>query len=340
MSALREMIVKIAFDVNTSVLDDLNKQVDDFQKNIGGGITEMDELTASTVELDSAVGDLGNTTQSATTSMLDKFDSLGHGMQDVGKKMSLGITAPLAGIAGGAIKAVSSFDDSMSKVQAISGSTGDEFDSLRDKALELSSVTAHSASDVAEAMSYQALAGWEANEILEATPGLLSLASAGQMDLASTADILTDQMAAFGIAADDANMAADMFAQTQASANADIAQLGEALSYAGGAASAAGMDLAETNAVLGILANQSIKGSSGGTTMVSMLNDMKKSAEDGAIAIGDTSIAIYDAEGNMRDLGTIMGDVESATEGMTGAQRDAALGAIWGVEAMRVSMPC
>lgn len=109
----------------------------------------------------------------------------------------------------------------------------------------------------------------------------------------------------------------------------------EALKYAGGEAASAGMDLQQTTAILGMFGDTGLKGSAAGTTFVSMLNDMKKNADDGAIAVGDMSIALYDAEGNMRDLGTIMTEVETATDGMSGATRDAALSNIFGVEAMK-----
>ena len=335
MSSLRDMIISIAFDVNNQALADVDKKVNEFKDSIGASSVEIDDMTKSTVDLDGEMNKLGNTAGKASKSILDRFDSVGHNMQDVGRKMSLGITTPLAALGGGAVKTVATFDDSMSKVQAISGSTGDELESLRDKALELGSTTAHSASQVADAMSYQALAGWDANAILEATPGLLSLASAAQMDLATASDIVTDTMSQFSMEASRAGEAADVMAKIQASANTDVNQLGEALKYAGGEAASAGMDLQQTTAILGMFGDTGLKGSAAGTTFVSMLNDMKKNADDGAIAVGDMSVALYDAEGNMRDLGTIMTEVESATDGMSGAQRDAALSSVFGVEAMK-----
>ncbi|ADC48950.1 TP901 family phage tail tape measure protein [Alkalihalophilus pseudofirmus OF4] len=263
------------------------------------------------------------------------FEKWGGALQKFGKVGSVAVTAPLTAIAGTSVKTVAAFDDSMAKVQAISGATGEQFEKMREQAMQLGSTTAHSASQVADAQSYMALAGWNANQIMEASPGLLNLASAASMDLASASDILTDQMAAFGMEAGRAGEAADMFAKTQAVANTDVHMLGEALKYAGGAAASAGMDMAQTNAVLGVLANQSLKGSQAGTTLTSMLSDMRNKAVDGMLAIGDMTLELYDAQGNMRDLGSVMGDVEKATQGMTTAQKDAALGSIFGEQAMR-----
>lgn len=256
-------------------------------------------------------------------------------MTSMGANMTMGLTAPLIGMGAMAVKTFAGFDDSMRNVQAVSGATGEEFQQLTQLAKDLGASTAWSASQSADAMGYLALAGWDTNQIMEATPGLLNLASAASMDLAGAADIVSDVMSAFGMSADQAGQAADTFAATSSKSNTDVAQLGEGLKYAGAAAAAAGMDLAQTNAVLGVFADSGIKGSMAGTTMVSMLRDLKNNAKDGKLAVGETTIALYDQAGNMRDLGTVMGDVEKATKGMTTQQRDAALGALFGTEAMK-----
>lgn len=256
-------------------------------------------------------------------------------MTSMGKNLTVGVTAPLLGMGAMAVKTFAGFDDSMRNVQAVSGATGEEFEQLTQLAKDLGAETAWSASQSADAMGYLALAGWDTNQIISATPGLLDLASAASMDLAGAADIVSDVMSAFGMSADQAGDAADMFAQTSRKSNTDVNQLGEALKYAGSASAAAGMDLSQTNAVLGVLADSGIKGSMAGTTVVSMLRDLKKNSEDGAIAVGKTSIELYDQAGNMRDLGTVMADVEKATKGMSTKQRDAALSTVFGTEAMK-----
>ena len=144
-----------------------------------------------------------------------------------------------------------------------------------------------------------------------------------------------DGMSAFGLEAKEATMFADVLAKTASSTNTDISGLGEAFKYSAAAANAAGMEVQQAAGFLGMLANAGIKGSSGGTVLNAVLRDMKKNAEGGALAIGKTKVAIYDAKGNMRDFSDILGDVEKATEGMTQAQRDSALSANFGDEAMR-----
>lgn len=144
-----------------------------------------------------------------------------------------------------------------------------------------------------------------------------------------------DGMSAFGLEAKEATMFADVLAKTASSTNTDIAGLGEAFKYSAAAANAAGLEVQQAAGFLGMLANAGIKGSSGGTVLNAVLRDMKKNAEGGALAIGKTKVAVYDAKGNMRDFSDILGDVEKATKGMTQKQRDAALSAKFGDEAMR-----
>lgn len=163
----------------------------------------------------------------------------------------------------------------------------------------------------------------------------LKLAGAAGMDLALATDIVTDTMSMFGMEASEATKMTDMLAYAQANSNTDVQQLGEALKYCGASANAMGYDLADTTALLGTFADQGLKGSSAGTTLNAMFRDMKKNAKDGAIAIGDTNVAIVDANGNYRDMTDILADVEKATEGMTQAERDMALSSIWGTEALK-----
>lgn len=271
----------------------------------------------------------------AMSNVSGKLDSAGKSMAKAGKTLTKNVTAPIAAVGTAALVTVAGFDDSMSQVAAISGATGSDLERLRDMAKDMGAATRYSASEAADAMTYLALAGWDVNEIIGATPGMLDLAAAGGMDLARAADIVTDTMSAFGMEAKDAGKAANIFAAASSKSNTNVDQLGEAMKYASANANAAGMDLAQTAAVMGVLADSGIKGSQAGTTFNAMLRDMKSKAVDGKLAIGDMSVELYDQQGNMRDLGSVMADVEKATDGMTGAQKDAALAQIFGQEAMR-----
>lgn len=270
-----------------------------------------------------------------STNLSARLNVVGSTMTKVGSNLTKGVTLPLLAVAGASTKAVATFDDSMSRVQAISGATGGEIIKLRDLAKDLGSTTRFAASEAADAMGFLALAGWDANQILEATPQMLSLASAGSMDLAQAADIVTDTMTAFKMSAEDAGKASDIFAAAQAKSNTSIAMLGEAMKYSSANAASAEMSLAQTAAVMGVLADSGIKGSMAGTTFNAMLRDLKTNSDEGAVSIGKMKIAIYESNGSMRDLGSIMADIEGATKNMTTAQRDAALGEIFMEQSIR-----
>lgn len=264
-----------------------------------------------------------------------RMESAGKKMQNVGKKMTTAITLPIAGVAAAATKMGMDFESGMSEVQAISGATAEDLQVLEDRARELAKETKFSATEAADALKYMSLAGWNTKQMYEGLPAVLDLAAAANMDLARASDIVTDTMSAFQMQAEESNKTSDIFAQTQAKSNTNVEQLGEAMKYAGAAANSANMDLEETNTILGILADSGIKGSMAGTTFTAMLRDMKKNADDGNLAVGDMSVALYDAEGNMRDMGNIIAEITKATEDMTTAQRDATLSNLFGEQALK-----
>ena len=266
---------------------------------------------------------------------VSKFEEGSKKIRDAGSTLTKRVTAPLVALGGIAMAVGSQYETSMSSVQAISGATAGEMETLESVAREMGATTRYSASEAADALGYMALAGWETEQMTAALPSVLNLATAGQLDLATASDIVTDMMSMFGIEAENASQASDVFAAAQAKSNTNVEQLSEALRMAGPAASSAGNSLEDTSAVLGILANNGIKGSTAGTALNSMFRDLQNSAENGAVAIGDTSVAVYDAEGNMRSMVDIVQDVEKATQGMSDEQRNAALSQIFQQQSLR-----
>lgn len=351
--SLRNLTFDVDFRGDAGAVTQMDSAVDELRNNALGAESAIDGMEEATTDLGRTTGSVhkmmdeawrrtADAAQRATSAISRNWNNVSQGMANAGKTLSstgknlmTKVTLPIVGLGSAAIYSGAKFNDSMSKVQAISGATGEDLDQLREIAKELGRTTAHSASAAAEAMSFLALAGWDTAQILEATPHMLSLASAGAMDLAQAADIVSDTMSAFQMDASEAGAAADMFAAASSGSNTDIGQLSEAMRQAGASADAAGMDLAQTSAVLGVLADSGIKGGRAGTTLTAMLRDMRGAAEDGVLSIGDMAIEIYDAEGNMRDLGLIMAGVEQATQGMNTQQRDAALGAIFMEQSIR-----
>ena len=264
--------------------------------------------------------------------------SIGAAAETAGRALTLGVTAPLMTAAGAAIQTGMQFDASMSNVYGLMSSLNlsqEQMDALRDTAREMGATTKFSASEAADAMGYMALAGWDDAQVIAGIPGVLNLAAAANMDLAKASDIVTDTMTPFGMAAERAGEAADVFAYAQANSNMTVEALGEAMKYAAPTADAFGMTLQDTAAAMGVLANAGIKGSQGGTTLNAMLRDMKNNAKNGAIAIGKTKVALTNADGSYRSYAAIIRDIDKATSSMTASQRDAALGAIFGDESLK-----
>lgn len=264
--------------------------------------------------------------------------SIGAAAETAGRALTLGVTAPLMTAAGAAIQTGMQFDASMSNVYGLMASLNlsqAQMDALRDTAREMGATTKFSASEAADAMGYMALAGWDDAQVIAGIPGVLNLAAAANMDLAKASDIVTDTMTPFGMAAERAGEAADVFAYAQANSNTTVEALGEAMKYAAPTADAFGMTLQDTAAAMGVLANAGIKGSQGGTTLNAMLRDMKNNAKNGAIAIGKTKVALTNADGSYRSYAAIIRDIDKATSSMTASQRDAALGAIFGDESLK-----
>ena len=214
------------------------------------------------------------------------------------------------------IEVGSSFEKSMSNVQALSGATEEELQLLSDTAKEFGSSTQFSATEAADALSYMALAGWDAKTSTEALGGVLDLAASSGMDLAEASDMVTDYMSAFGMEASESAYFADLLSYAQSNANTTAEGLGEAFKNCAANMNAAGQDVETTTALLSSMANQGLKGSEAGTALTAVMRDMTSKMEDGAIAIGETSVKVQDAQGNYRDLTDILNDVESAVDGM------------------------
>ena len=274
----------------------------------------------------------------ASGGVADALGSIGAAAETAGRALTMHITGKLLDVGQAALQVGMNFDASMSNVYGLMSSLNlsqAQMDALRDTAREMGATTKFSASEAADAMGYMALAGWDDAQVIAGIPGVLNLAAAANMDLAKASDIVTDTMTPFGMAAERAGEAADVFAYAQANSNTTVEALGEAMKYAAPTADAFGMSLQDTAAAMGVLANAGIKGSQGGTTLNAMLRDMKNNAKNGAIAIGKTKVALTNADGSYRSYAAIIRDIDKATSSMTASQRDAALGAIFGDESLK-----
>ena len=245
-----------------------------------------------------------------------------------------GTATALSGVSAAAIKVGSDFEAQMSRVEAISGATGDEFEQLRQQAIQLGSDTAFSASQAAEGMENLAAAGFATNEIMDAMPGMLDLAAASGEDLASSASIAASALRGFGLEASDTGHVADVLAENANRTNSSVAETGEAMKYVAPLARAAGISMEETAAAIGIMANAGIQGSQAGTTLRGALSRLSKPTDDMQQAMDKLGISFYDSEGKMRSLSDQVGMLRSAMSGMTDEQKNNYLVTLYGQEAL------
>lgn len=203
------------------------------------------------------------------------------------------------------------FSASMSNVQAISGATGDEIAMLEQRARDLGATTVYSASDVADGFGYMAMAGWDTQQMMDGIAGILDLAASSGEDLATTSDIVTDALTAFGMEAGDAGRLADVMAAASSNANTNVSMLGESFKYVAPVAGALGYSAEDTAVALGLMANSGIKASQGGTALRTMLTNMAKPTDDMAYAMEQLGVSLSDDEGNMYSLREVMDQLRS-----------------------------
>ena len=294
--------------------------------------TTLAEAKAELARLERELANVPNSLQIMGRQMQavgEKLQTVGKSITSVGTTLTKTLTVPITALGAASVKTTTSFDKSMSKVLALSGATGAEFDTLREKAREMGATTQYSAGEAADALSYMALAGWKTEEMTEGLDGVLYLAASSQMDLASASDLVTDYLSAFGLKAKDSAKMADQLAYAQAHSNTTTTQLGEAFGNSAAKMHTAGQTMETTTALLEAFANQGTKGSEAGTQLAAIMTDITKKMKNGKIQIGQTSIAVQDQNGNFRNLVDILADVEAATDGMGTAEKAAALQAVF-----------
>lgn len=270
----------------------------------------------------------------------DKFQEVGDKISGTGEKM-LPITAAVAGLGTAAIKVTADFDEAMSKVSAISGATGDDFDKLRDKAREMGAQTKFSASDAADAFQYMAMAGWKTEDMLNGIEGIMNLAAASGEDLALTSDIVTDALTAFGLTAADSGHFADILAAASSNANTNVSMMGETFKYVAPVAGALGYSAEDTAVAVGLMANSGIKASQAGTQLRTAITNMIKPTDGMATVMEELGIEITNEDGSVKSLKETMDMLRSAfavttpeAEGLTEAEQAAAATALFGKDAM------
>lgn len=260
--------------------------------------------------------------------------AVGSTMQTAGKSMTKLLTVPILGAGIAAAKIGGDFEEQMSRVKAISGATGSSFDQLKQQAIDLGAKTAFSAKESAAGMENLASAGFDANEIMEAMPGLLDLAAVSGGDVALASENAAAALRGFGLDAGQAGHVADVFARAAADTNAEVADMGDAMKYIAPVANAMGISLEESAAAIGIMSDAGIKGSQAGTSLRGALSRLAKPTKPMIGVMDELGLSFYDAEGNMKSLKDQIGMLQQAFKGLTPEQQQNALVTLYGQESL------
>lgn len=253
----------------------------------------------------------------------DKIQGVGGALTTIGGTLTRNVTLPLVGAGAAALAVAANFDEGMSKVQAISGATGEDLDKLRDKAREMGSKTKFSATEAADAMSYMAMAGWKTGEMLDGIEGIMNLAAASGEDLATTSDIVTDALTAFGLKAKDSAHFSDILAAASSYANTNVSMLGESFKYCAPIAGAMGYSAEDVAEALGLMANSGIKASQAGTALRSIMTKLTGDIKISGKELGEVTIKATNADGSMREMSDILADCRGAFSKLTESEKSA-----------------
>lgn len=303
--------------------------------DVGSAVGYLDlDISGFLAGLRSAQSEADLATKNIATKIGSNLQSAGKSITSAGKTLTTHVTVPIVGLGTAAVKTTSDFESAMSKVSAISGATGSDLDALNQKAQEMGAKTKFSATESAEAFTYMAMAGWKTEDMLQGIDGIMALAAADGLDLATTSDIVTDALTAFGLSADDSGHFADVLAAAASNANTNVSLLGESFKYAAPVAGALGYSAEDTAIALGLMANAGIKGSQGGTSLRSSLSRLIKPTDDAAALMEQYGLSMTNADGSMKSLGEVMEMLRTKMGGLSEAEQAQAAATLFGQEAM------
>lgn len=303
--------------------------------DVGSAVGYLDlDISGFLAGLRSAQSEADSATKNIATKIGSNLQSAGKSITSAGKTLTTHVTVPIVGLGTAAVKTTSDFESAMSKVSAISGATGSDLDALNQKAQEMGAKTKFSATESAEAFTYMAMAGWKTEDMLQGIDGIMALAAADGLDLATTSDIVTDALTAFGLSADDSGHFADVLAAAASNANTNVSLLGESFKYAAPVAGALGYSAEDTAIALGLMANAGIKGSQGGTALRSSLSRLIKPTDNVAALMEQYGLSMTNADGSMKSLGEVMEMLRTKMGGLSEAEQAQAAATLFGQEAM------
>ena len=338
----KQRALKDAIGATSEKLETLKQAQEQAKQQLENGDLGQDKYDALQREIIETEQELRRLQEEAasTSVALSKIDQAGKKMEAFGDSVTsagqkiMPASMAVAGLGAAAVKTATDFDEGMSKVAAISGATGDDLDALRDKAREMGAKTKFSATEAAAAMEYMAMAGWKTEDMLGGIEGIMNLAAASGEDLATTSDIVTDALTAFGMSADDSAHFADILAAASSNANTNVSMMGETFKYCAPIAGALGFSAEDTAQAIGLMANAGIKSTQAGTALRTIMNNLAGEVKITGSALGEVTIATTNADGSMRDLSDILSDCRGAFSQLSESEQAAAAEALVGKNAM------
>lgn len=304
-----------------SKYDACSKKVNDYQTSLnyaGAELAEfkndqeqtakyLKEAESATDKCATSIDEFGKEVKEAETSTSTFGDVLKANLASEAIIAGVGkLVEGIKSVASACIDTGMAFEKSMSTVEALSGATGQDLEDLTNKAREMGAATLYSAADAADALGYMALAGWNTKQMLEGIEPVMNLAIASDMDLAEASDIVTDYITAFGLTVADSTKFVDEMAFAMSSSNTNTEQLGEAYKNCAATAGSLGYTVEDTTAALMVMANAGVKGGEAGTGLSTIMTRLATDTKDCATELEKYGVSVYDSQGNMNSLSSIL----------------------------------
>lgn len=303
--------------------------------DVGSAVGYLDlDISGFLAGLRSAQSEADTASKNIATKIGNNFQSVGKSLTSVGTTLTKNVTVPLAGIATVGLKTASDFESAMSNVKAISGATGEEFDELRQKAIDLGGSTAFSATEVADAMTEMAKAGWNTEQIIAGMGGVLDAAAASGESLGTVSTIVADAITGFGMEAAESTRVADLLTQAANAGTIGINDLGESFKYIAPVAGSMGLSIEDVTTALSAMSMSGIKGSQAGTSLRGVLTRMVKPTDQVAAAMNELGIVLTNSDGTFKSLDQILSEMRGSFSDLTDEQKTYYAATLAGQEGM------
>src|SRR5690625_4315151 len=313
---------------NSAKTKDLAAQYNNAQAQMNRTKQQLERLNQEIKVQESRWTKLGERMETAGM----KMQTVGRATARIGRRMTTRVTVPILGAAAAALKVGADFEEGMSKVQAISGASGEDLQKLSDQAREMGATTRFSATEAASGMEFLAMAGFETNQIMDAMPGLLDLAASYNMDLGSAADIASNIISGFNLQAEETGRVSDVLAKGASTANTNVEQLGKAMEVVAPIGEMVGLEIEGLTAGIGRMSDAGIQGEKAGRMLRQGILRLSDPTGKAADLIEELGINVFDSEGNMKNLDAVVGELNKGLKDMSADAQAAALSTIFGSE--------